>query len=278
MIIDKIYRKNRELFILIFLFTNFVTVQAQTSEILTKAQIDGKYFKSYLTDTKNIIISPTRWTGKKWITAGAVIGGTVLLYQYDKDIQEYFQARQTPLGKDISKHVFEPMGSGVYSLPAMALFYGQGLIWKNERSKKVALMGIKAYLLSGFLVTFSKILFNRHRPYHDNPANPQIWEGPSLPLYKSFPSGHTTTVFAIAAVVATEYKETIWVPIVSYSLTGLAGISRMYYNKHWSSDVFFAAAFGWSIGKLIQASSKWKIQTAPMVTPESAGLFLNYKF
>ncbi len=266
------------LFIFSLTVINWGTLQAQESETLTKARIDGKYFKSYLTDTKDIVIAPIHWSGKEWMAASAVVGGTILLYQYDKDIQEYFQARQTPLGENISKHIFEPMGSGVYSLPAMALFYGQGLIWKNERSKKVALMGVKAYILSGLLVTFPKVLFNRHRPYHDNPADPTIWEGPSLPLYKSFPSGHTTTVFAIAAVVASEYKETVWVPIVSYSLAGLTGISRMYDNKHWSSDVFFAAAFGWSIGKLIQASSKWNIQTAPMVTPESAGIYLNYKF
>lgn len=254
-----------------------ILANAQSSDTLTKARIDGKYFKSYLTDARDIAIAPIKWSGKEWIAAGAVVGGTVLLYQYDLEIRNYFQSKQTPLGQDISKYVLEPWGNN-YTFATMALFYGQGLIWKNERSKKVALLGVKAYVLAGFYVTIPKMLLNRHRPYHDDPPNPYNWDGPSSPFYKSFPSGHTTTVFAVAAVVASEYQETIWVPIVTYTIASMAGLSRMYDDKHWSSDVFFAAAFGWSMGKLIHTSANWKIQTMPMITPESAGIYLNYQF
>lgn len=245
--------------------------------IYTKAKINGRYLKSYLTDAKDIIIAPVKWSGKEWIAAGAFIGGTVLLYQYDSKIRDYFQSKQTDLGHNITKYGLEPWG-GVYTFSTLALFYGQGLIWKNERSKKVALMGIKAFVLSGLYVQIPKMLLNRHRPYHDDPPNPHIWDGPSLDMYKGFPSGHTTSVFAVAAVIASEYRETIWVPIVTYSLASMVGLSRMYDDNHWSSDVFFGAAFGWAIGKLIHASSNWKIQTAPMITNESAGLYLNYQF
>jgi len=268
--------KNLTLLIVLTLIT--ISSSFSQNQDSSRAIPNGKYFKSYLTDTKDIVIAPVKWSGKEWIAAGAVIGGTVLLYQYDMEIRDYFQSKQTDLGQNISKYGIEPWGSGIYSLSTMALLYGQGLIWKNERSKKVALMGVKAYLLSGFIVTFPKILFNRHRPYHDKIANPEIWDGPSFPLYKSFPSGHTTTVFAIAAVVASEYKEFIWVPILSYSIATAVGVSRMYDDKHWSSDVFFAAAFGWSMGKLIHSSSKWKVKTSPIVTPESAGIYINYQF
>lgn len=262
----------------ILLFISVSLLKAQNNDTLTKAKIDGKYLKSYLTDTKDIVISPIHWSGKEWITAGAIIGGTFILFQNDLQIQQYFQSKQTQLGSNISENIFEPWGSGLYSMSTMALFYGQGLIWKNERSKKVALLGLKAYLVTGFLVQFPKRLFSRQRPYQGDYPNPNIWDGPSYSSHTSFPSGHTTSIFAVAAIVASEYKETIWVPIVSYTIAGLSGISRMYDNKHWASDVFFAAAFGWSMGKLIHASSNWKINTSPMVTSESAGLYINYKF
>jgi len=270
--------KNISLLIIFISLLGINYTNAQSTDSLKQVKIDSKYFKSYFSNSRDIAIAPTHWSGKEWIATGAVIGGTVLLFQYDMEIRDYFQSKQTLLGQNISEHGLERWGSGVYSLPTMALFYGQGLIWKNERSKRVALLGVQAYILSGFFVTIPKILFNRHRPYHDNPANHNIWEGPSFPLYKSFPSGHTTTIFAIAAVVSSEYKETIWVPILSYSIATAAGLSRIYDDKHWSSDVFFAAAFGWSIGKLIHSSSKWKVHTAPVINKESAGLYLNYQF
>jgi len=244
----------------------------------SRALPNGKYLKSFLTDSRDIVIAPIRWSGKEWIAAGAVIGGTVLLFQYDLEIRNYFQSKQSELGKNISKHAIEPWGSGIYSMSTMALFYGQGLIWKNERSKKVALLGVKAYIISGFFVQFPKRLFSRQRPYQGEYPNPNQWYGPSISSHTSFPSGHTTSIFAVAAVVASEYKETIWVPILSYTIATAAGLSRIYDDKHWSSDVFFAAAFGWSIGKLIHSSNNWKVKTMPMVSSESAGLYLNYQF
>lgn len=275
----KILFKNtilRGVFICFFILSSVISfsqVQDSTHQMAYK-----QYLKSYFSDSKDIAIAPFHWSKKEWIATGAVVGGTVLLMQYDKIIQEYAQSKQNEMGENITKYGLEPWGSGVYSISTMALFYGQGLIWKNKRSKKVALMGVKAYILSGFFVTFPKLLFNRHRPYHDQPSNPYIWEGPSLDLYKSFPSGHTTTIFAMAAVVASEYKETIWVPLIAYSLASLSGLSRIYDNKHWASDVFFAAAFGWSIGKLIHNSNHWNIQVSPVITNESASLHLNYRF
>lgn len=270
----KYKRTSLVIFSLLFIFN---TIYAQTQDS-SRAIPNGKYFKSYLTDSKSIVLAPAHWSGKEWIAAGAVIGGTVLLYQYDLEIRNYFQSKQTDLGQKISKHGLEPWGSGLYSMSTMALFYGQGLIWKNEHSKKVALMGVKAFIISGFFVQFPKYLFSRQRPYQGDYPDSKKWYGPSFSSHTSFPSGHTTSVFAVAAVVASEYRETIWVPILSYAIATGVGLSRMYDDKHWSSDVLFGAAFGWSIGKLIHASSHWKVKTMPMVTTESAGLYLNYQF
>lgn len=267
--------KKQYFYILIF-FLSFSTF-GQNSD-LEKVKINGSYLKSYWTDSKDILISPIRWKPKQWLAATAVVGTTILIYQYDSDIRNYFQSRPTTFGKNLSKYGLEPWGSGLYSFPMLALFYTQGSIWKNDRSKKVALLGVKAYVISGVLVNIPKYLINRHRPYHDHPANPNNFDGPSRPFYKSFPSGHTTSVFSVAAVIASEYKTTIWVPILSYSIASLSGLSRIYDDKHWASDVFFGAAFGWAIGKLVHTSRNWKVQTFPLVTNESAGLYMTYQF
>jgi len=256
------------LFLLLFSISIFAQKTDSTSA--------SAYLKSYFTDSRDIIIAPFRWNKKQWLTFGSISAGTFLIHLYDADINNYFQSKQTKLGEDISKYGLEPFGSGVYSMSGMFLFYTQGLIWKNQRSKKVALLGVKAYLLSGLFAQIPKFLINRHRPYHDTPANPNLFEGPSSDVFHSFPSGHTTSAFAVASVIANEYSETIWVPILSYSLASMVGVSRMYDNKHWASDVLFGAAFGWSIGKLVQKSRYWHIQMLPYSNGETTGLLIRY--
>jgi membrane-associated phospholipid phosphatase len=67
--------------------------------------------------------------------------------------------------------------------------------------------------------------------------------------YRSFPSGHSTAAFAVAAAVTSEtsrwWPHTRW--IVGPALYGgaaLAGVSRMYNNRHWASDVLVGAGIG----------------------------------
>src|SRR5439155_22057994 len=72
----------------------------------------------------------------------------------------------------------------------------------------------------------------------------------------SFPSGHTTTAFAAAAAVTAETSR--WWPqskwIVGPAMYGgatLVGLSRMYHNRHWGSDVALGAAIGTFSGRKV---------------------------
>jgi membrane-associated phospholipid phosphatase len=68
-------------------------------------------------------------------------------------------------------------------------------------------------------------------------------------MYRSFPSGHATSAFAAAAAVSSEtsrwWPETRWIigPIL-YTGAALTGVSRMYNNRHWASDVLVGAGIG----------------------------------
>lgn len=243
------------------LFCNDSTI---TDSVKAKPLINKQYFKSYYLDLKDYFIAPTRWKGKDWAITGGVIAGTGLLYTQDKEIQLWLSERTTKSSEDISKYALEPWGSGLYSMSTMGLFYLHGTVFKNRRSKKVALLGVKSFLISGFLVNIPKHLFNRHRPYNDDPPNPYIWEGPFADrYYKSFVSGHTTSIFAVAAIVSSEYKDKFYVPLISYSIAGFSAFSRMHDNKHWASDVFAGAFFGWAIGKMIYNLDNWKVNLGP---------------
>jgi membrane-associated phospholipid phosphatase len=67
--------------------------------------------------------------------------------------------------------------------------------------------------------------------------------------YSSFPSGHTIAGFAAAAAFTSEasrsWPHSGWIiGSILYGSAGLVGLSRMYDNQHWASDVVFGAGLG----------------------------------
>ena len=213
---------------------------------------DKAYFKSYWTATKKIVTGPARWRGKEWgITAGVVATG-IVLYIYDDDIRIFFQKYRTTELDNASKYVFEPWGNGIYPAALLGGFYIYGLAAKDNKARQVALGGAQALILTGISTQLIKHLTHRHRPYQDTPPNPKLWEGPFKGWeYTSFPSFHTSTAFALASVLSSVYKDKIWVGILSYGMATGVGLSRIYENEHWASDVLIGAALGYAIGKTI---------------------------
>lgn len=64
--------------------------------------------------------------------------------------------------------------------------------------------------------------------------------------YKSFPSGHTATAFMTATMLHKEYGTTVspWISVAGYTVASATGISRMFNNRHWLSDVMVGAGIG----------------------------------
>jgi len=266
------------IFYLVFLFP--YRTNGQTDSVTAahqKLSIDKAYLKSYPLDAFDIVRFPLRWTTTQWIGATLIAGTTVFLISVDGDFQGWIQRNRNQALDQVSKYLFEPIGSGFYSLPALGILYGCGLISKNDRAKLTALKGVEAYILSGITSQIIKQLTHRHRPDQDTPPDPFLWEGPFHGFtHTSFPSGHSAAAFAIATVVATSYQETIWVPILCYTLATGAALSRIYDNKHWASDVVAGSAIGFGIGQLVvHNESRLKVLPA---SPNGAGISLVYRF
>lgn len=267
--------KSGALHIIFFLIIFNQNLNAQNDSVY-HSDFSSNYLKSYCFDSKDLVLSPFHWNKWEWTGAALFTGATYFIVKHDLRIYNYFQEQKTDKTEQFSKNFLEPWGSGVYSMSLMALFYFHGCIWDNSRSKKTALNGIKAYLITGIAVTIPKMLFNRMRPYQGLEPDPNQWKGPfAETFYKSFPSGHTTSVFAIATIVASEYKNTIWVPVLSYSIATLSGLSRINDTKHWFSDVLGGAVFGWSMAKLIHNANNWKLSISPYLNDKSSGLYLS---
>ncbi|OFX61672.1 MAG: hypothetical protein A2046_04580 [Bacteroidetes bacterium GWA2_30_7] len=267
------YKKSvLSIFFIVLCFSSF----AENSDSCI-VKLNKRYFKSYLKNTKDFFISPIKWNNNQWFTFIGFVGITEIIMSEDLNIQQYSQKIRSTRTDNIVKYGFEPFGSGIYSMPLMAAFISHGLISKNKRGLRVGLLGIEAYLLSGVFVNIPKYLFNRHRPYHDKPSDPYIFDGPFTgDYYRSFFSGHTTSVFAVATIVASEYDDKPLVPILCYSIATLSGYSRINDNKHWASDVFGGAVFGYVIGRLIYKNGCDKIKIIPSQTSKYSGVSIFY--
>lgn len=228
----------------------------EIQDSILPVRLDKSYAKSYWTDGKRIITAPFHWGVKDWIITGSVIGVTALLYTQDEKIQDFFQRNQNDFWDASSKYLFEPAGSGLIAIPLIGGCYIFGKITRSERAERVALTSAKSLILTGAVTYAIKYLTQRYRPSQHDPPDPKLWEGPfGSYKYEAFPSGHTTLAFSVATVFASEYKDKLWVPILAYTLATGAGLSRIYDNKHWASDILIGAALGFGIGKLVYRSS-----------------------
>ena len=237
-----------------FLLCSFISLNAGAADTtrvyLTK--INRVYFNSYVSDFKHIVVSPFHWNKNKIITTSVFVATSAICYSQDKDIENFFQKNKTKTFDNISKHGLEPFGSGLYSLPIVGLFYVYGVAFKNDKSKETALLCSKALILTSLAGNAIKYSFHRHRPYEDSPPNSMLFDGPSFKRKNiSFVSGHTLCITSIATIIASEYKHKKIIPILAYTIAGLSAISRVYDNKHWSSDVVVGAAVSFGISKLI---------------------------
>ncbi|MCK4570153.1 MAG: phosphatase PAP2 family protein [Bacteroidales bacterium] len=221
-----------------------------------EVKLNKAYIKSYFTDSWEILKSPLRWKGRQWGIFAAVSGVTILAYTQDDVIRDAFQRNRTHGADQASKYFLEPLGSGIITIPLAAGFWAFGELTDNKRAARAGLTGIKAMAITAVFTYTIKYATQRHRPYEDYSPDPRIWEGP-FGSYTStaFPSAHSSVVFAVATVFATEYKDKIWVPVMSYTLASLVAVSRVYDDKHWASDVILGSALGFLIGKFVYKST-----------------------
>ena len=97
-------------------------------------------------------------------------------------------------------------------------------------------------LLSALVIAGLKKLFNDPRPASVLPIEDFHIIGDVLKKY-SFPSGHTTTAFAMAGFVLLTYQN-LALRSIAVVMALLAGIARISVGAHWPEDVFAGAALG----------------------------------
>jgi membrane-associated phospholipid phosphatase len=187
-----------------------------------------------------------------WIAAGFV-AGTVGMVALDRSLAQMLQDSSRQESRFLQKTASALRFLGFPGSVMIGIsVYGVGHVIDDRRVAAFGLHGTEAIVLTYPLVWVGKNTLGRARPYDDadNPFNFKPGRGfVSDGRYHSFPSGHTAAAFAVAAALSAESGR-IWPEAKPYAapvlFTGatLVGVSRMYHNSHWASDVVAGAAIG----------------------------------
>lgn len=212
-------------------------------------RINRRYINSFFSDFPLLASAPARYTKKDWKTVGLVVASAGALMVADRSIKQIVQRNRSGLF-DNAANIVEPFGNK-YPPYIIAAMYLTGVISKDRKMEHVSLITAKSLVFSTVFYAASKQVVRRRRPaFTDNPfeVNSMFQGGRE---WTSFPSGHANTIFTVATAISLQYRHKKWVPPLAYGIAGLTGLSRIYDNRHWASDVLVGAAMGHFVTKTL---------------------------
>jgi len=196
------------------------------------------------------------FTGKDALLIGVFAVGTAAVAPIDMQIASRLQDSATQANRFLHTAAtgFRLLGDPG-SIVTGSVIYLAGRVGGNARVQSLGLHSVESIVFADILSGVIKYAAGRQRPFVDikNPHSFQFGRGLSDDKYRSFPSGHTTTAFAFASTVTRE-SQFFWphagflVGTIFYGGASLVGISRIYNNMHWASDVVAGAAIGTIMG------------------------------
>jgi len=204
------------------------------------------------------------FTRKDAIFGAAFAATTVAMFPVDERLAKHL----TNHGAQANKF-FSRSATGVEAIASPgAYFIGGGMyivgrLGHVDRLADLGWHGTEAVLVADLATYLLKGTMGRLRPEAASDTNAhdfKPFKGFGNGNRQSFPSGHATSAFAAAAAVTAEtgtwWPKSTWVigPLM-YGGASMVGLSRMYHNRHWASDVVLGAAVGTFTGwKVVQYS------------------------
>jgi len=238
-------------FCLLF-FAVFITTKTSYSQEIRK---DKTLWQDFTYDMGNVFggvgyaySRPLHWKGSDFLKFGGVVGTTFGLYVLDDDIRNEFVSHRYKVPNFLLEYG-ENAGNPQNNYGFTGAVYLTGLFTRNERLRRTGVLLISSATATGFLQQLTKSSVGRARPGSDFGKNHFRPFGGKA-TYRSFPSGHSVLTFTNAHVIAKQF-ESWWIKGPIYAVGLIPGISRIYDDAHWASDVFLSWALSYFVVEAI---------------------------
>jgi membrane-associated phospholipid phosphatase len=221
-----------------FILAIGVSVCAQTPP----RSLERDFFKNILNDQKAIWTAPLHLerSDAKWVIPSSI--GFMALVTTDRITGDEMGEFD---GQLKASRIVSQAGS-IYALAGVSgAFYLVGRNKHDDRARETGLLSAEAMVDSGIVEGALKVITQRGRPADGRDRSEFFDHG------SSFPSGHSTQAWAVATVIANEYKDRRAVRIAAYGTATAVSIARFTGQKHYLSDIVAGSALGYMIGRYV---------------------------
>lgn len=173
--------------------------------------------------------------------------------QFDNAVHAWFVGHQNPVVAQIARVLTWTGSPAVMVLLAIAA----GIWFYGRRGRSKAGVVVAAPAVGGLLSGLTKVLYGRARPAG----------GVLLDTY-SFPSGHAATSAAVVVTlcyVLARERIVSWPTaiVIGGAVPLIVGLTRLYLDVHWTTDV----VAGWAVGLFVAALSAALYETLRRSAP-----------
>ncbi|MES2857377.1 MAG: phosphatase PAP2 family protein [Bdellovibrionota bacterium] len=179
---------------------------------------------------------------------GVISGARVL----DEEARDYF--RHSHRIGQLEEVGNEVLGTGVPGILVGITFWVTGNSRNDEKAVRAGQAQLESIVATSLMTSVVKVSVARERPDQSD--------------RRSFPSGHTSTMFASASVLSRFYGWKAGLP--AYTLSVVTALARVSDDRHWLSDTAGGALVGEIIGQAIArghlGNSENEIAILPMPT------------
>jgi membrane-associated phospholipid phosphatase len=228
-------------------------------------QAPKDFAKDILRDQRQLWTSPFHMKGrdvKWWLIFGAATGALIAT-DHSTSQQLPNTADQIAYSRGVSR-----LGAVYTLIPLAGGLYLGGMLTGHSKLRDTGLLGGEALLDSLIVSEILKAATRRQRPLEGDGSG-DFFHGSD-----GFPSGHTMDSFALASVIAHQYRGNKTVAILAYGLAAAVGASRFSARQHNASDILAGGAMGWFIGRHVSEARLNRSQTgvkallSPQVIPQ----------
>ncbi|MBF4982854.1 phosphatase PAP2 family protein [Nonlabens mediterrranea] len=218
---------------------------------------------------------PIYWQQDDFYKLGATTAITLGLYSIDDQSRRYFVEHKENVPNLILDYGWYA-GSPQNNYGATGAVYLTGLFTRNEKLRRTGVLLLSSATATGFLQQLTKSVTGRARPQTNLGKNHFKPFGGSAG-YRSFPSGHAVLTFTNAHVIAKQF-DSWWIKGPIYAIGVTPGLTRIYEEQHWASDVFLSWVLSYFVVESIDKYLDKKYEQKYNATSTDDLTSLNFTF